>query len=141
MKRTSIILISLILIILIDCRLDGTYDESYVTVSGNVSHNSEPVVGAFMVLLQQAEVSDTLSLTNLSYTNNKGDYTLFDVSEGKYFLAAIHDKDRDKKLSAGDGFGFFGIDPESQDFLPDTLFVYSESLEDINITYMGYDTE
>ena len=66
-------------------------DAAFIEVSGKVTHNGNSVSGALVLLVEGAEISDGLELSNGSITGQSGNYNIYEVSEGEYYVVAIED--------------------------------------------------
>ena len=112
-------------------------DAAFIEVSGKVTHNGNSVSGALVLLVEGAEISDGLELSNGSITGQSGNYNIYEVSEGEYYVVAIEDNNGNLTFDPGtDRLGFHGVDPSNLDLEPDKVTVTDEDVEDINIIYL-----
>ena len=112
-------------------------DTAFIEVSGKVTHNGNSVSGALVLLIEGAEISDGLELSNGSITGQNGNYNIYEVSEGEYYIVAIEDNNGNLTFDADtDRLGFHGVDPSNLDLEPDMVTVTNEDVENINITYL-----
>ena len=112
-------------------------DAAFIEVSGKVTHNGSNVSGALVLLIEGAEISDGLELSNGSITGQNGNYNIYEVSEGEYYIVAIEDNNGNLTFDADtDRLGFHGVDPSNLDLEPDMVTVTDEDVENINITYL-----
>ena len=112
-------------------------DAAFIEVSGKVTHNGSNVSGALVLLIEGAEISDGLELSNGSITGQNGNYNIYEVSEGEYYIVAIEDNNGNLTFDADtDRLGFHGVDPSNLDLDPDMVTVTDEDVENINITYL-----
>ena len=112
-------------------------DDAFIEVSGKVTHNGSNVSGALVLLVEGAEISDGLELSNGSITDDNGNYNIYEVAEGEYYVVAIEDDNGNLTFDEGtDRLGFHGVDPSNLDLLPDKVTVSDEDVENINIIYL-----
>ena len=112
-------------------------DDAFIEVSGKVTHNGSNVSGALVLLVEGAEISDGLELSNGSITGANGNYNIYEVAEGEYYVVAIEDNNGNFTFDADtDRLGFHGVDPGNLDLLPDMVTVTDEDVENINIIYL-----
>jgi uncharacterized protein (DUF2141 family) len=112
-------------------------DAAFIEVKGKVTHNGSNVSGALVLLIEGAEISDGLELSNGSITGQNGNYNIYEVSEGEYYIVAIEDNNGNLTFDADtDRLGFHGVDPSNLDLEPDMVTVTDEDVENINITYL-----
>ena len=112
-------------------------DAAFIEVSGKVTHNGSNVSGALVLLIEGAEISDGLELSNGSITGQSGNYNIYEVSEGEYYVVAIEDNNGNLTFDPDtDRLGFHGVDPSNLDLEPDKVTVTDEDVENINITYL-----
>ena len=112
-------------------------DDAFIEVSGKVTHNGSNVSGALVLLIEGTEISDGLVLSNGSVTGNNGNYNIYEVAEGEYYVVAIEDNNGNLTFDANtDRLGFHGVDPSNLDLEPDKVTVTDEDVENINITYL-----
>ena len=112
-------------------------DAAFIEISGKVTHEGSNISGALVLLVEGTEISDGLALSNGSITGNNGNYNIYEVEEGEYYVVAIEDNNGNLTFDEGtDRFGFHGIDPSNLDLLPDKVTVTDEDVENINIIYL-----
>ena len=112
-------------------------DAAFIEVSGKVTHNGSNVSGALVLLVEGAEISDGLELSNVSITGDNGNYNIYEVAEGEYYVVAIEDNNGNLTFDADtDRLGFHGVDPSNLDLEPDKVTVTDEDVENINIIYL-----
>lgn len=133
MKCIRVLMMS-VLVIFVSCNLLDSVDKKIVDVSGKVSEDGVAVRNAIVLLVESANVSDGLSLANGSITDNAGNYIILDVDPGDYFVLAIDDQNDNGQFDSGtDQIGFYGVNPATQDVIPDEITVDKDDLEDIDI--------
>ena len=77
------------------------------------------------------------SFPNGSISGENGNYNIFEVAEGEYYVVAIEDNNGNLTFDAStDRLGFHGVDPSNLDLEPDKVTVTDEDVENINITYL-----
>ena len=112
-------------------------DDAFIEVSGKVTHNGSNVSGALILLVEGVEISDGLELSNGSITGDNGNYNIYEVAEGEYYVVAIEDNNGNLTFDADtDRLGFHGVDPNNLDLVPDKVTVTDEDVENINIIYL-----
>ncbi len=112
-------------------------DDAFIEVSGKVTHDGNNVSGALVLLIEGTEISDGLVLSNGSITGANGNYNIYEVAEGEYYVVAIEDNNGNLTFDEDtDRFGFHGVDPSNLDLLPDKVTVTDEDVENINIIYL-----
>ena len=121
----------------IEDKVKDEIDDAFIELSGKVTHDGSNISGALVLLVEGTEISDGLSLTNGSITGNNGNYNIYEVEEGEYYVVAIEDNNGNFTFDEDtDRFGFHGVDPSNLDFLPDKVTVTDEDVENINIIYL-----
>ncbi|HDP68489.1 MAG TPA: carboxypeptidase regulatory-like domain-containing protein [Candidatus Marinimicrobia bacterium] len=117
------------------CNLLDAADEAIVDVSGKVTDNGSAVEGAIVLLIESAEISDGLNLSNGSITNSRGNYTILKVDPGKYYVVAIDDENNNLEFDTDtDRLGFYGVNRNTNDLEPDRITVDDDDLKNIDIT-------
>ena len=112
-------------------------DDAFIEISGKVTHEESNVSGALVLLVEGSEIMDGLALTNGSITGNNGNYNIYGVEEGEYYVVAIEDNNGNLIFDEEtDRFGFHGVDLSNYDLLPDKVTVTDEDVENINIIYL-----
>ena len=135
------IILALIILSSYSCDLEEKVkkeiDAAFIEVSGKVTHNGNSVSGALVLLVEGAEISDGLELSNGSITGQSGNYNIYEVSEGEYYVVAIEDNNGNLTFDPDtDRLGFHGVDPSNLDLEPDKVTVTDEDVEDIIIIYL-----
>ena len=139
--RKSQILIFILFLFLSGCDLkekvaDGI-DAAFIEVSGNVSHNGIDVSGAIVILVKNVDITDGFAISNGSITGNNGNYNIYEVEPGDYFIAAIDDNNDNLIFDIEtDKIGFHGVNPSELDFDADKITVNEEDVGNIDIIYM-----
>jgi uncharacterized protein (DUF2141 family) len=106
-----------------------------ITISGNISTNGQPVEGAFVLLVDKAEMTNGFPIGNGSITMDNGNYTIVKVEDGVYYIAAVKDEDGNNSYDLGtDPIGWYGH-PDSLTGLtiPDSVIVSGSDLTEIDI--------
>ena len=75
----------------IEDKVKEEIDAAFIEISGKVTHNGSNVSGALVLLIEGTEISDGLVLSNGSVTGNNGNYNIYEVAEGEYYVVAIED--------------------------------------------------
>ena len=89
------------------------------------------------MLVEGTEISDGLVLSNGSVTGNNGNYNIYEVAEGEYYVVAIEDNNGNLTFDEDtDRLGFHGVAPSNLDLLPDKVTVNDKDVENINIIYL-----
>ena len=121
----------------IEDKVKEEIDAAFIEISGKVTHDGSSVSGALVLLIEGTEISDGLVLSNGSVTGNNGNYNIYEVAEGEYYVVAIEDNNGNFTFDEDtDRFGFHGVDPSNLDLLPDKVTVTDEDVENINIIYL-----
>ena len=121
----------------IEEKVKAGIDAAFIEISGKVTHNGSNVGGALVLLVEGTEISDGLELSNGSISGENGNYNIFEVAEGEYYVVAIEDNNGNLTFDEDtDRFGFHGVDPSNLDLLPDKVTVTDEDVENINIIYL-----
>ena len=116
------------------CNVEEKIDEAFITISGKVTHENEPVSGALVLLVENTKVEDGLSLSNGSVTNASGIYKIIDVKAGKYYVLAVDDANGNFEFDKdSDRLGFYGVDPNNLDLEPDLVTVSDEDIDNVDI--------
>ncbi len=107
-----------------------------VTLSGTVTNVGQPVVGAFVLLLDKAEITTGFPIGNASITASDGKYTIIRVEDGTYFVAAVKDENGNESYDLGvDPIGWYGHDSFGI-IIPDPVVVSGEDKSGIDIDTM-----
>ena len=121
----------------IEDKVKDEIDAAFIEISGKVTHEGNNISGALVLLVEGTEISDGLALSNGSITGNNGNYNIYEVEEGEYYVVAIEDNNGNLTFDEDtDRFGFHGVDPSNLDLLPDKVTVTDEDVENINIIYL-----
>ncbi|MBU0711168.1 carboxypeptidase-like regulatory domain-containing protein [bacterium] len=109
-------------------------DEKIIDISGKITDEGSAVSSAIVLLVESADISDGLNLASGSISNSAGKYTIQDVDPGDYYVLAIDDKNDNLQFDSDiDQLGFYGVNPDDLDFLPNKISVEDTDLEGINI--------
>jgi uncharacterized protein (DUF2141 family) len=106
-----------------------------ITIAGNVSNAGQPVEGAFVLLVDKAEITQGFPIGNGSVTLGNGNYTIIRVEEGTYYICAVKDEDGNQQYDLGtDPIGWYGH-PDSITGLtiPDSVIVTDQDISNIDI--------
>ena len=118
-------------------KLTESIDVAFIEVSGKVTHNGNAVSSALVLLVEGTDITDGLELSNGSITGQNGNYNIYEVSEGEYYVIAIDDNNNNLTFDADtDRLGFHGVDPSALDLIPDKIIVDDEDVDNINIIYL-----
>ena len=121
----------------IEDKVKDEIDAAFIEISGKVTHEGNNISGALVLLVEGTEISDGLALSNGSITGNNGNYNIYEVEEGEYYVVAIEDNNGNLTFDEDtDRFGFHGVDPSNLDLLPDKVTVTDKDVENINIIYL-----
>ena len=121
----------------IEEKVKAGIDAAFIEISGKVTHNGSNVGGVLVLLVEGTEISDGLELSNGSISGENGNYNIYEVAEGEYYVVAIEDNNGNLTFDADtDRLGFHGVDPSNLDLQPDKVTVTDEDVENINITYL-----
>ena len=121
----------------IEEKVKAGIDAAFIEISGKVTHNGSNVGGALVLLVEGTVISDGLELSNGSISGENGNYNIFEVAEGEYYVVAIEDNNGNLTFDANTHrLGFHGVDPSNLDLEPDKVTVTDEDVENINITYL-----
>lgn len=130
-----ILVIAVSLILAISCEKA----QEIITISGNVSNGGQPVSGAFVLLVDKAEITTGFPIGNGMVTLGSGDYTIFNVDDGTYFVVAVKDENGNNSYDLGtDPIGWYGH-PDTLTgliIIPDSVIVSGSSVSDIDIDTM-----
>lgn len=133
MKFTPVILVVLLSIFL-GCELLEEAEKAVIDISGRVTDEDQAVSGALVLLLEGTQVTDGLSLANGSITDSNGDYIILNVKAGEYYILAVDDRNGNMEFDAAtDRLGFYGVDQNAQDIIPQKVVVSDQDIEDIDI--------
>ena len=120
---------------LASCDLAEELDEAIVDVSGRVSHDGNTVSGVIVILVEDAENLEGITLANGSITDNSGRYIILAVDPGDYYVLGVDDRNGNLKYDPDtDRLGFHGVNPTDMDLVPDKITVEDQDLENIDIT-------
>ena len=121
----------------IEDKVKDEIDAAFIEISGKVTHEGSNISGALVLLVEGTEISDGLALSNGSITGNNGNYNIYEVEEGEYYVVAIEDNNENLTFDEDtDRFGFHGVNPSNLDLLPDKVTVTDADVENINIIYL-----
>ena len=121
----------------IEEKVKAGIDAAFIEISGKVTHSGSNVGGALVLLVEGTEISDGLELSNGSISGENGNYNIYEVAEGEYYVVAIEDNNGNLTFDADtDRLGFHGVDLSNLDLQPDKVTVTDEDVENINITYL-----
>lgn len=135
--RTTRVFLSILFLLVFSCDLKDDLEDLVITVSGKVTDDGEPVVGALVLLVESKDISEGLSLSNGMVTDNSGRYTIIDVDNGKYYVVAVDDVNENAQFDADtDQLGFYGIDPDNNDYEPNRITVSDEDVKNVDIVYL-----
>ena len=110
---------------------------AFIEISGVVTENGEAVSGALVLLVASASISDGFGLSNGSITTDNGNYIIIDVDAGEYYIVAVEDSNGNLQFDIeSDRLGFYGVNLDEFDIVPDIVTVSDEDIEDIHITYL-----
>lgn len=131
-------LISLLSILLLcNCGAEDAIDELVITISGNISDDGQSVEGALIILVDNPNLTDGVSLANGSVSLANGNYTIVGVEEGNYYVVAVDDVNDNFQYDMGvDRFGFYGVDPSQLDILPDLVRVTGQDVADVDVVVL-----
>jgi uncharacterized protein (DUF2141 family) len=130
-----LMLLLMVILVSVGCDLVEQAEKAIVDISGKVSDEGQAVEGAIVLLVESANITDGLNLSNGSITDNRGNYIILNVDPGSYYVLAVKDQNNNLKFDADtDQLGFYGVNPGASDLIPDKIKVTEEDLEDINIT-------
>jgi uncharacterized protein (DUF2141 family) len=130
-----LMLLLMVILVSVGCDLVEQAEKAIVDISGKVSDEGQAVEGAIVLLVESANITDGLNLSNGSITDNRGNYIILNVDPGSYYVLAVKDQNNNLKFNADtDQLGFYGVNPGASDLIPDKIKVTEEDLEDINIT-------
>lgn len=136
MKKGLFIFALILSIAMINCK--DVVKELTTTISGKVTNEDEPVLGAYVILLEAGNlVSSGIPLSNGMITDSNGDYMMIEVSTGDYYLTAIDDANNNVVFDPDtDRIGYYGEpDPLTGLTIPKTLHVNKgNDIENINVT-------
>ncbi len=137
MKSLYILFLMFLFVSIENCNVKDAIDELFIDISGNVSEDGIDVEGALIFLVDSPNLADGLSLSNGSITGANGNYTILNVEAGDYYVVAVDDVNGNFEYDSDtDRFGFFGVDIEGLDLVPDQVSVTDEDIENIDITYL-----
>lgn len=106
-----------------------------ITIAGNVSNGGQPLEGAFVLLVDKAEITQGFPIGNGSITLGNGNYTIIKVEEGTYYICAVKDENGNQTYDLGtDPIGWYGH-PDSITGLtiPDSVIVTDQNISGIDI--------
>ena len=88
-------------------------------------------------MVASASISDGFGLSNGSITTDNGNYIIIDVDAGEYYIVAVEDSNGNLQFDIeSDRLGFYRVNLDEFDIVPDIVTVSDEDIEDINITYL-----
>jgi len=130
-----LVFLFLVILVSVNCDLVEQAEQEIVDISGKVSDEGQAVEGAIVLLMESANVTDGLNLSNGSISDNRGNYLILKVDPGSYYILAVKDQNNNLEFDADtDQLGFYGVDPSSSDLTPNKIKVSDKDLENINIT-------
>jgi len=139
-RKSAPFLLIILLLSVFNCdyqKIASEIDNAFIEISGLVTENGEAVSGALVLLVASASISDGFSLSNGSITTDNGNYIIIDVDAGEYYIVAVEDSNGNLQFDIeSDRLGFYGVNLDEFDIVPDIVTVSDEDIEDINITYL-----
>ena len=139
-RKSAPFLLIILLLSVFNCdyqKIASEIDNAFIEISGLVTENGEAVNGALVLLVASASISDGFSLSNGSITTDNGNYIIIDVDAGEYYIVAVEDSNGNLQFDIeSDRLGFYGVNLDEFDIVPDIVTVSDEDIEDINITYL-----
>ena len=139
-RKSAPFLLIILLLSVFNCdyqKIASEIDNAFIEISGLVTENGEAVSGALVLLVASASISDGFGLSNGSITTDNGNYIIIDVDAGEYYIVAVEDSDGNLQFDIeSDRLGFYGVNLDEFDIVPDIVTVSDEDIEDINITYL-----
>jgi len=139
-RKSAPFLLIILLLCVFNCdyqKIASEIDNAFIEISGLVTENGEAVNGALVLLVASASISDGFSLSNGSITTDNGNYIIIDVDAGEYYIVAVEDSNGNLQFDIeSDRLGFYGVNLDEFDIVPDIVTVSDEDIEDINITYL-----
>ena len=139
-RKSAPFLLIILLLSVFNCdyqKIASEIDNAFIEISGVVTENGEAVSGALVLLVASASISDGFGLSNGSITTDNGNYIIIDVDAGEYYIVAVEDSNGNLQFDIeSDRLGFYGVNLDEFDIVPDIVTVSDEDIEDINITYL-----
>ncbi|HIB32427.1 MAG TPA: carboxypeptidase regulatory-like domain-containing protein [Candidatus Marinimicrobia bacterium] len=139
-RKSAPFLLIILLLSVFNCdyqKIASEIDNAFIEISGLVTENGEAVSGALVLLVASASISDGFGLSNGSITTDNGNYIIIDVDAGEYYIVAVEDSNGNLQFDIeSDRLGFYGVNLDEFDIVPDIVTVSDEDIEDINITYL-----
>ena len=139
-RKSAPFLLIILLLSVFNCdyqKIASEIDNAFIEISGVVTENGEAVSGTLVLLVASASISDGISLSNGSITTDNGNYIIIDVDAGEYYIVAVEDSNGNLQFDIeSDRLGFYGVNLDEFDIVPDIVTVSDEDIEDINITYL-----
>ena len=139
-RKSAPFLLIILLLSVFNCdyqKIASEIDNAFIEISGLVTENGEAVNGALVLLVASASISDGFGLSNGSITTDNGNYIIIDVDAGEYYIVAVEDSNGNLQFDIeSDRLGFYGVNLDEFDIVPDIVTVSDEDIEDIHITYL-----
>ena len=135
MRKCAFLLMMIVMAALIALSCEKAQEVLGITIAGNVSNGGQPVEGAFVLLVDKAEITQGFPIGNGSVTLGNGNYTIIRVEEGTYYVCAVKDENGNQTYDLGtDPIGWYGH-PDSITGLtiPDSLIVTDQDVSGIDI--------
>jgi len=107
-----------------------------ITISGTVTNGGQPIDGAFVLLVNNInEIVGGSPLSNGSITLGNGTYTIIQVDDGTYYVAAIKDENGNKSYDFGtDPIGWYGHEDSITHLtIPDSIMVSGNDVSGIDV--------
>jgi uncharacterized protein (DUF2141 family) len=135
MRSIGLLMLFLSIAIVLAVSCEKAEEVLGITISGNVSTNGQPVEGAFVLLVDKAEMMDGFPIGNGSITMDNGNYTIVKVEDGVYYVAALKDENGNNSYDLGtDPVGWYGhSDSITGLTIPDSVIVSGSDLTGIDI--------
>lgn len=135
MKRLLVLLLMVFVAALLAFSCEKAQEVLGITIAGNVSNAGQSVEGAFVLLVDKAEITQGFPIGNGSVTLGNGNYTIIRVEEGTYYICAVKDENGNQTYDLGtDPIGWYGH-PDSITGLtiPDSVIVTDQDISGIDI--------
>ncbi len=132
---TVILVLFLVIILVSSC--EKAKDEILgITISGTVTNDGEAIDGAFVLLVNNiSEIVGGSPLSNGSVTLGNGTYTIIQVNDGTYYVAAVKDENGNSSYDLGtDPIGWYGhTDSLTHLTIPDSIVISGNNVSGIDI--------